>query len=302
MKNSSLGNRYCAKVSQRSQKAFTLIELLVVIAIIAILAAMLLPALNSAKIRAQSISCMNNGRQLMLGWIQYTVDNNDKLVNNFGQTLTDSEILNKTYRNWVNNDLNWNTSGVALNNCTNLDGLRKAPFNAYVGGNIAVYRCPADIYVLAAQRQPGMIARPRSYSMNCYLGPHYPNGSPSTDDSATSRHYIKYGAMPHPSNLYVTLDEQADSINDGYFQPFQTLKQVITGAGDSWHDLPASYHGGAGSFSFADGHAEIHKWLSSFIMVPVRKIPKSGNMTGSIPAGSPMSDAVWVALHSSDLQ
>src|SRR2546423_8736310 len=134
----------------QTRQAFTLIELLVVIAIIAILAAMLLPALSKARCRSQAVHCMNNSRQLMLAWMQYSSDNDDHLVNNYGGLFAANEERLKTYNSWVNNYMNWDPTDPLGNRMDITDGITKAPFYQNAGG-LGIYKCPADNYVSPAQ-------------------------------------------------------------------------------------------------------------------------------------------------------
>ena len=227
--------------------AFTLIELLVVIAIIAILAAMLLPVLSRARQRADRAYCLNNMRQLAIAWIMYSDDNANNLVPNYDSGPQETTLA---LNGWVKGIMKWdfpiNFPWQDNYNATNLYDSQLGP---YCGHSIGIYKCPGDMK--NAVKGP----RVRSVSMNAYM-----NGQ-STDPNITGNGfstYVVYNKLtaiigPGPSDVWVFLDEQGDSINDGFFF-------IAMGQTTSWYDLPANYHGGTGAFSFADGHAESRKW------------------------------------------
>ena len=221
---------------------FTLLELLAVVATIATLAALLLPVLGRAKTKAQQASCVSNLHQLGLAWGMYYTDNGGRLAESYS-------FNNPTA--WVQGDMSISSQA------TDESLIRKGSLYPYVyprGGAVSAYHCPADPGVSV---QGATIASVRSYSMNGFMGGRDPNIGPIPSIPAAS-HYVAFFAKDsdlaraHPSQLWVLLDEDEHSIDDGFF--------ITDPSGRIWFDFPAASsrrHGFSYGLSFADSHSEI---------------------------------------------
>lgn len=242
--------------SGRKKNGFTLIELLVVIAIIAILAGMLLPALPRAKDSAKRAACMNNQKQLYLGWWNYAQDHDGRLARN----EADGGFVPETPA-WVSGKMTyedrWDFNKVGSQNTNSL--LIKPGGFGSIGqhvGNYRVYRCPADQSwaLISGQRH----ARLSSYSMNHYFGA----------EQVWEGKYVMTESdlgLVGPERSFVFLDEHEDTIDDGSLT-------VLRGSSVRAADLPASRHGKSAIFAFGSGSVRLKKWKDPRTIIPVRHV------------------------------
>lgn len=296
MRESALPENQSGRIAQTT--AFTLIELLAVICVIAMLAATVSTTFSGSRTGSQSFRCLNNNRQLCAAWRAYADDNFDRLVysadNGVANNKWNASAWTLTHMDFSPNLQNWDPS---------VD-LMLRPLYPYTGRDVTIYRCPSDNSYVVVNNS--VKPRVRSFSLNLFLGgfapstgPNSPGSSGGLPSAAAFRIFSKTTDLtaPGPANTFVFVDMRPETINWGNFYADMTGYSNQPAAYQITVDFPSIFHNVGASISFADGRAEIHRWLDP------RTTPVLGGSVFNGTVQSPNNvDIAWLQGHATALK
>ena len=265
---------------RRMEGGFTLVELLVVIAIIALLMGVLLPALNRAREQGKRAVCLYYQRQMTTAWNMYADDNSDKIVNGDAEEYGDWETSTYAYacppaagypphckeKPWILKD--WVIAPTPpLPISERKQKLMDGALFRFVK-DVRAYKCPRAEAI-----------ETRSFSVVDHM-------------NVT---VISYAVLGTNVKLLKTRQEIKKTyermifVDDGGVQGKTQGGWTVTfqNSPHRWWDPPSARHGDGTTFSFADGHAEYHKWLEPSTLDCAK------NGTGGDIPGTQLRDIRW---------
>lgn len=266
----------------RSRRAFTLIELLVVIAIVAVLAALLFPVLSAAKAKAGAVRCMSNLKQLQTAWHLYADENHDFIA---GNDWKGEAGVNGTPRG----NSNWVTGWLDPRQSNNTDNTNTLLLIDPQWSSLGPYTKSAALYHCTASRIEALEGNSyypvvRTISMSGWMGYNSTLWNPGFQLFQKTTELTTLS----PSDALVFIDERDDSIDDGYFAIDMVANQIV--------NFPAGYHAGSGATTFADGHAEIHRWQSPEVLIRQQSGVEAVKHE-YLPVSANNLDLVWLRAH-----
>lgn len=265
-----------------TRSAFTRLDLLAVLVVVGLLSLLTAAGVANDGASSETITCVQNQKQLIRAWQLYAEDNDGRLPVNIGGTST-------TITNWVYGWISFDAAPQNTEPQYMLDP-RYASLGPYVK-QTQFFRCPSDLSKIVVPRTNERVPRSRSYSMNAAFGRKENVFLPDFQYRLYNR--LSDLVNPTPKNHFVFIEEHPDSMAGCDF--YVNMDGLNSPRSSRIVDFPAYFHNGSASVSFADGRVEVHRWSNPQTMP---KVTYTGLINGSIASPNNI-DVQWMMEHTS---